>query len=81
MAWDRGVAILVMPGVGSASYIVEYMPVAAWFIHSAIYASGGLVYTQCNICQWRIGLYRVEYTPVADWFIWSRVYANGDWFI
>ena len=36
MAWDRGVAILVMPGVGSASYTVDYLPVAAWFIHSGI---------------------------------------------
>ena len=37
------------------------MPVAAWFIHSGIYASGGLVYVEWNICQWRIGLYVVEY--------------------
>jgi len=27
------------------------------FLHSGIYDSGGLVYTQWNICQWRIGLY------------------------
>jgi hypothetical protein len=57
VAWDRGVAILVMPGVGSASYTVRYMPVAAWFILSAIHASGGLVYIECDICQWRLGLY------------------------
>jgi hypothetical protein len=69
VAWDRGVAILVMPGVGTALW------------NSGIYASGGLVYTQWNIRQWRIGLYRVEYTPVADWFILSRIYASGDWFI
>ena len=44
----------MMPGVGSASYKVEYMPVADWlinsgkrasggFVNSGIYASGGLV--------------------------------------
>jgi len=43
VAWDRGVAILVMPGVGSASYKVEYMSVADWLINSGIHASGGLV--------------------------------------
>jgi hypothetical protein len=30
---------------GGLVYIVEYMPMATWFIHSGIYASGGLVYT------------------------------------
>ena len=54
------------------------MPVAAWFIHSGIYASGGLVYIEWNIFQWRIGLYKVEYMPVADWFIWSGIYASGE---
>ena len=49
MAWDRGVAILVMPGVGSASYIEEYLPVAARFIHIAISDSGGSVCTLWNI--------------------------------
>ena len=33
MAWDRGVAVSVVPGVGSA-----------WFIYSGISDSGGLVY-------------------------------------
>jgi hypothetical protein len=65
------------------------MAVAAWFIHSGIYASGGLVYTQWNICQWRIGLYlvkympvaiglySVEYMPVAPWFLQSGIYPSG----
>jgi hypothetical protein len=65
------------------------MPVADWFIHSEIYARGSLVYTQWNICQWRIGLYSdisqwrfrlyiMEYMPVAYWFIHSGTYASGD---
>jgi len=41
------------------------------FLHSGIYDSGGLVYTQWNICQWRIGLYIMEYMPLAAWFIHS----------
>jgi len=67
------------------------MPVADWFIHSAIYASGGLVYIEWNIRQWRIGLYGVEYMPmaiglyrveysympVAAWFILSGIYPSG----
>jgi hypothetical protein len=46
---------------------VEYMPVAAWFIHSGIYASGGLVYT-------------VEYMPVVAWFIHNGM-SVAAWFI
>ena len=56
------------------------------FVHSGIYASGGLVNIEWNIRQWRIGLYRVEYIPVADWFIHSGIYASGglvyiEWYI
>jgi len=51
--------------------------VAAWFIVSRISASGGLVYTQRNICQWRLGLYTTEYLPVAAWFIHSIISDNG----
>jgi hypothetical protein len=51
--------------------------VADWFIHSGIYASGGLVYRQWNILQWRIGLYIMEYTAVAVWFIHSGTYDSG----
>jgi hypothetical protein len=45
VAWDRGVAILVMPGAGSASYTEEYLSVAARFTHIGVSASGGSVYT------------------------------------
>ena len=54
---------------------------AALFIHSVIYARGSLVYTQWNICQWRLGLCIVEYLPVADWFIVSEYLTVADWFI
>jgi hypothetical protein len=50
---------------------------AALFIHSGIYARGGLVYTQWNICQWQLGLYIVEYLPVADCFIFSGISDSG----
>jgi len=51
--------------------------VADWFIQSEIYTSGGSVYTQWNIFQRRIGLYRVEYQPQAAWFILTGIYASG----
>jgi hypothetical protein len=57
--------------------VIEYMPVAAWFICDWIYASGGLVYMSLNICQWRLGLYMIEYMPVAAWFICDWIYATG----
>jgi hypothetical protein len=49
----------------------------AFFVQSGIYARGGLVYTQWNICQWRLGLYIVEYLPVAAWFIVSGISDSG----
>ena len=59
---------------------MEYHPQAAWFILSGIYASGGLVYIQWNIYQWRLGLYVVEYIPAAAWFIMKYMLVAA-WFI
>jgi hypothetical protein len=56
---------------------VDYMPVAAWFIYSGIYSSGGLVYIKWDICQWRPGLYMLEYIPVAAWFIHNGISDSG----
>ena len=57
-------------------------------MYSGIHASGGLVYIEWNIGQWRLDLcivkhasgglvYKQRNMPVAAWFIHSGISASG----